>query len=138
MTHPRLATGARLRYDEVREEHLLGRGLVEPIDDFRDTNPPVNPPLLAALVDDFVAHGYDLRHTIRVDYYHTGNAKEERFSIDRVVLEPLSWPGNPARPIDQTNRGKYFFEVVDAATGAVAYSRGFSSICWRSLTRGLR
>ena len=58
--------------------------------------------------------------TMRVDYYHTGNAKEERFSLDRVVIEPLPWPGNPARPIDDTNRGKYFFEVVDAASGARA------------------
>ena len=66
--------------------------------------------------------------TMRVDYYHTGNAKEERFSLDRIVIEPLPWPGNPARPIDDTNRGKYFFEVVDAASGAVLYSRGFSSI----------
>ena len=66
--------------------------------------------------------------TMRLDYYHTGNAKEERFSVDRVVLEPLPWPGNPARPLDATNRGKYFFEVVDAASGAVLYSRGFSSI----------
>ena len=68
------------------------------------------------------------RRTMRVDYYHTGNDKEERFSLDRVVVEPLPWPGNPARPIDTTNRGKYFFEVVDAATGTVLYSRGFSSI----------
>ncbi len=66
--------------------------------------------------------------TLRVDYYHTGNAKEERFSLDRVVLEPLPWPGNPARPIDDTNRGKYFFEVIDAAGGTVVFSRGFSSI----------
>src|ERR1019366_8180101 len=66
--------------------------------------------------------------TLRVDYYHTGNAKEERFSLDRVVLEPLPWSGNPARPIDTTNRGKYFFQVVDAASGTVLYSRGFSSI----------
>ena len=34
----------------------------------------------------------------------------------------------PARPIDDTNRGKYLFEVVDAASGRVLYSRGFSSI----------
>ena len=67
-------------------------------------------------------------NTMRVDYYHTGNAKEERFSMDRVVLEPLPWPGNPARPIDTTNRGTYFFRVVDAAAGTVLYSRGFSSI----------
>ena len=66
--------------------------------------------------------------TMRLDYYHTGNAKEERFSADRVVLEPLPWPGNPAQPIDTTTRGKYFFEVADAASGAVLYSRGFSSI----------
>jgi IgA Peptidase M64/Peptidase M64 N-terminus len=66
--------------------------------------------------------------TMRVDFYHTGNAKEERFSLDRVVVEPLPWPGNPSRPADDTNRGKYFFEVVDAATNRVLYSRGFSSI----------
>jgi len=66
--------------------------------------------------------------TLRVDYYHTGNGKEERFSMDRVVVEPLPWPGNPAKPIDTTNRGKYFFEVVDASGGRVIYSRGFSSI----------
>jgi hypothetical protein len=66
--------------------------------------------------------------TMRVDYYHTGNATEERFSLDRVVVEPLAWPGNPSRPLDDTNRGKYFFEVVDAASGRTLYSRGFSSV----------
>src|SRR3989442_209442 len=66
--------------------------------------------------------------TMRVDYYHTGNEREERFSLDRIVVEPLPWPGNPARPIDPTNRGKYFYEVADAKSGAVLYSRGFSSI----------
>jgi len=67
-------------------------------------------------------------NTMRLDYYHTGNATEERFSLDRVVVEPLPWPGNPARPFDDTNRGKYFFEVHDAAGGRLLYSRGFSSI----------
>src|SRR6185369_7823311 len=66
--------------------------------------------------------------TMRVDYYHTGNEKEERFSLDRVVVEPLPWAGNPSKPIDTTNRGKYFFEVIDAASGRTLYSRGFSSI----------
>ena len=66
--------------------------------------------------------------TMRVDYYHTGNAQEERFSVDRVVVEPLPWPGNPAKPIDDTNLGKYVFRVADAASGKALYSRGFSSI----------
>lgn len=66
--------------------------------------------------------------TMRVDYYHTGNATQEHFSLDRVVMEPLPWPGNPNRPIDTLDRGKYFFEVVDAASGKVVYSRGFASM----------
>jgi hypothetical protein len=76
----------------------------------------------------FTVHSAAAAQTMRVDFYHTGNAKEERFSLDRVVLEPLPWAGNPARPIDNTNRGKYFFEVVDSASGHVLFSRGFSSI----------
>src|SRR5207249_1641678 len=44
--------------------HVLGRGIVEPVDDFRASNPPSNEPLLDALSRDFVAHGYDLRRTV--------------------------------------------------------------------------
>ena len=64
--------------------------------------------------------------TMRVDYYHTGSATEERFSLDRIVVEPLPWPGG--RPIDDTNLGKYFFEVIDRKTNRTIYSRGFASI----------
>ena len=66
--------------------------------------------------------------TLRVDYYHTGNAKQEIFSVDRVVIEPLEWPGSPQQTIDRTNLGKYFFEVQDPGSGRVLYSRGFASI----------
>ncbi len=45
---------------------LLGRGLVEPVDDVRATNPAVNEAALRALADDFVANDYDLKHTLRV------------------------------------------------------------------------
>jgi hypothetical protein len=65
---------------------------------------------------------------MRVDYFHTGNAAEERFSLDRVVIEPLPWPGNPRRVIDDTNLGKYFFQVIDRRTNRVLYSRGFASV----------
>jgi hypothetical protein len=66
--------------------------------------------------------------TMRVDYYHTGNASEESFSLDRVVVEPLEWPGNPARALDDTGLGKYFFQVADVGSGRVLYSRGFASV----------
>ena len=67
-------------------------------------------------------------NTMRVDYYHTGNSETEVFSLDRVVLEPLPFSGNLEQPIDKTLRGKYSFEIVDADSGKVAWSRSFSSI----------
>ena len=66
--------------------------------------------------------------TMRVDYVHSGNARHEMFSLDRVVLEPLPWPGNLDKTIDESNLGKYLFEVRDRATNRLLYSRGFSSI----------
>ncbi len=45
--------------------NFMGRGLVEPVDDFRVTNPATNGPLLDALAKDFVEHGYDLHQLIR-------------------------------------------------------------------------
>ena len=45
--------------------HFLGRGLVEPVDDLRETNPATNPALMDALCADFVSHHFDLRHLMR-------------------------------------------------------------------------
>jgi hypothetical protein len=46
-------------------KHFFGRGLVEPEDDMRVSNPPTNPELLDALAADFVKSGYDLRQLVR-------------------------------------------------------------------------
>lgn len=67
-------------------------------------------------------------HTMRIDFYHTGNSDTEVFSLDRVVLEPLQFSGNLQQPIDKTLRGKYSFEIVDPDSGSIAWSRSFSSI----------
>jgi len=45
---------------------LMGRGLVEPLDDFRSTNPATHPALLTRLALDFIEHDYDIRHTLKV------------------------------------------------------------------------
>jgi Protein of unknown function (DUF1553)/Protein of unknown function (DUF1549) len=45
--------------------HLFGQGIVEPVDDFRATNPPSNPELLRALSADFVKQGYRLKPLLR-------------------------------------------------------------------------
>ncbi|HEY7546736.1 MAG TPA: IgA Peptidase M64 [Blastocatellia bacterium] len=81
-----------------------------------------------AMIFACVASAMAQQATMRVDYYHTGNSAQELFSLDRVVIEPLAWPGNPQRTIDDTNLGKYLFEVVDRSTNRVLYSRGFASI----------
>jgi hypothetical protein len=46
--------------------HLTGRGIVDPVDDFRDSNPSANDPLLDALARDFIQSGYNTKHVIRV------------------------------------------------------------------------
>ena len=74
------------------------------------------------------ALGAEVPRTLRLDFFHTGTAAEERFSVDRLVLEPLTWPGNPGRPVDDTNLGKYLFEVIERSSNRVVYSRGFASI----------
>jgi len=66
--------------------------------------------------------------TMRLDYYHSGNSAREIFSADRVVIEPLPWPGDLSQAIDKSNLGKYLFEVRDQKTKQVIYSRGFASI----------
>ena len=79
---------------------MMGRGLVEPADDLRATNPATHPKLLQKLADDFVEYGFDLRHTLRViaasDAYARsrfsvrGNESDVRYYSHRIVqrMEP--------------------------------------------------
>lgn len=46
--------------------HLLGRGIVEPVDDFRDTNPPSHPELLDALAAEFVKANFKIKPVLRL------------------------------------------------------------------------
>ncbi|MBW8899074.1 MAG: hypothetical protein JF619_13385, partial [Massilia sp.] len=43
--------------------------------------------------------------TIRVDYTHSGNALSEQYALERVLVEPLPWPGDLTQNIDRTDRG---------------------------------
>src|SRR6266851_4181159 len=77
--------------------------------------------------------------TLRVDYYHTGNSHEEWFSLDRVVLEPLEWPGNLNKSLDESQLGEYLFEVRERGSGKLVYSRGFNSVFgeWKTTEEAL-
>ena len=45
--------------------YFFHRGIIEPVDDIRSTNPPINPALLDALTKDFIEHKFDVRHLMR-------------------------------------------------------------------------
>jgi hypothetical protein len=82
---------------------MLGRGLVEPVDDMRATNPPSNAELLDALADDFVKNHFDVKHLLKtimnsrlyqLDSEPTAsNAADSRFyshyRVTRLAAEPL-------------------------------------------------
>src|SRR5947209_17307967 len=84
----------------------MGRGLVEPLDDMRATNPPSNPELLDALAKDFVDHKYDLKHLLRTilnsrayqlsSLKTDGNAADganvmhTRYTVKRLTAEQLA------------------------------------------------
>lgn len=77
---------------------MMGRGLVEPVDDFRSTNPATHPALLNKLAEDFKEHGYDLRHTLKLIAMSTtyarsslpvkGNETDDRF-YSHMIQKPL-------------------------------------------------
>jgi hypothetical protein len=77
--------------------------------------------------------------TLRVDYFHTGSSREQWFSLDRTVLEPLEWPGNLNKSVDESGFGNYRFEVREQASGKLIYSRGFNSVFgeWKTTAEAL-
>ena len=83
--------------------YLLGRGLVDPVDDLRPTNPPTNPAMLQALSDEFVKSGFNPKQLIRtimvsrlyqLDSQPTAQNQADRrfyshFEVKRLAAEPL-------------------------------------------------
>lgn len=65
--------------------------------------------------------------TMRLDYFHSGDADEEHFSVDRILNEG-TWAGSKTKVLDDLKLGLYFFEVYDKPSGQLLYSRGFASI----------
>lgn len=80
--------------------HMLGRGLVEPVDDFRLTNPPSNPELLDALAKDLVAQKFNLRALLRT------------IAASRTYQH--SPRSNPTNQGDEQNYSRYLFKRLDA------------------------
>jgi hypothetical protein len=80
--------------------HFLGRGLVEPVDDVRATNPPTNPELLDALAKSFVDSKYDVKQLIR--------------TITASRAYQLSSKPNATNERDEQNYSRALFRRIDA------------------------
>jgi hypothetical protein len=92
--------------------YLFGRGLIDPVDDIRETNPPSNPELLDALARDFRAHHYDVKHLLR--------------TMCNSRTYQLSATANDYNRHDRQNHARYYprrlmaevlLDVVDQACG---------------------
>lgn len=100
-------------------KHFMGRGLVEPEDDLRVTNPPSNPALLDALAAEFVAQGYDLKALIRLicnsrTYAHASEALAENLD-DRRSYSRFYPKRLPAEVL---------LDAVDTVTGSATVFAG--------------
>lgn len=102
--------------------HFFGRGIVQEVDDLRETNPPSNPELLDALTKDFIEHKFDIKHMIRT-------------MLNSRVYQLSSEP-TPDNEHDRQNFARYygrrmyaevFLDAVDAATGMKTRFNGVSS-----------
>ncbi len=123
--------------------HFMGRGLVDPVDDMRETNPPSNPELLDALAQDFVKHKFDMKHVVRTicnsrtyqlsatpnEYNQHDKQNHARFYGRRMIAEVLhdavdqasgtrtqfGRMSKQARAVDlpHENFGSYFLDVFD-------------------------
>lgn len=81
-------------------KHFFGRGLVDPEDDMRVTNPATNPKLLDALAQDFIAHKFDLKHLVRTICSS---------SVYQLSAEPNEWNRD-----DKQNFSRYYPKRLNA------------------------
>ncbi|NUM55290.1 MAG: DUF1553 domain-containing protein [Candidatus Hydrogenedentes bacterium] len=89
--------------------NYMGRGLVEPEDDLRLTNPPTNGPLLDALAEDLAGHCYDLRHLMRT-------------IMESAAYQRESQPSDPELP-DEHYYSQYIIRRLSAEVILDAYSQ---------------
>lgn len=65
--------------------------------------------------------------SLRLDYYHCGNADSEEFFFDELIQEPF-WAGSKTNLIDSKEYGNNMIEVYTADTSKLIYSRGYSTL----------
>ncbi|MBM3284633.1 MAG: peptidase M64, partial [Candidatus Aminicenantes bacterium] len=78
---------------------------------------------------------YFVDRTMRIDYFHGGDAKDAFITLDRVYDQGI-WAGSLKNLVDPFNLGRYAVKVYDAASGTLIFSRGFDSYFGEYKTTG--
>lgn len=119
LTNPKNPFFAKIIVNRVWK-HLMGQGLVEPVDDMRVTNPPTNAALLDWLAKDFVRHGYDLKYLIRTivasEAYQRSAIPTPRNAADTRYYSHYFFKRLAAEPL---------LDAVTAATGVAEKFGGY-------------
>jgi len=87
-------------------------------------------PFLLLVISFHASASFDdwfINKTLRIDYYHTGNSRNEQYSIDQVKAEPY-WGGSRKTLIDTLNYGEYYFKAFDVITNKLIYSHGYCAL----------
>lgn len=69
---------------------------------------------------------YFIDKTMRIDYYHIGDARSQFYTVDRVHVYG-SWAGNPDNLIDNFNNGSYYVKIYDPESEGLIFSKGFDT-----------
>jgi len=101
--------------------HLFGRGIVEPVDDFRDTNPPSNPELLNALAGEFINSGYRLKPVLRLVL----NSNTYQLSSKPVSRQSKFAPNSEPYFTNHSVRMLSAEQLLDAITAVTGISETF-------------
>jgi hypothetical protein len=94
-------------------KHFFRRGLIDPEDDIRDSNPPSNPELLAALEKHFISSGFDLKELVRIivssNAYQLSSTPNEHNLADQQ---------NYSRFYPRRLQAEVLLDAIDDLTGA--------------------
>lgn len=69
---------------------------------------------------------YFVDKTMRLDYFHIGDAKEEWITVDQVY-EQGTWAGSQRNLVDNFDNGRYYAKIYDSSSGQLIFSKGFDS-----------
>ena len=91
----------------------MGRGIIEPVDDVRTSNPPSNPELLDALTDDFIKSGFDVKHLMRKitrSRTYQQSIKTNRWNADDTI--------NFSHAVPRRLTAEQLLDSISVATGS--------------------